>query len=75
MLIRYNFKFIKLPKIKNSDNIKCSQGCKSRIFIHLFIYFWRGGREGGREGEKHHCVVASPTPPNWGPGPQPTHVP
>ena len=25
----------------------------------LFIYF----REGGREGEKHHCVVASHTPP------------
>ena len=25
----------------------------------LFIYFWRGEREGEREGEKHQCVLAS----------------
>ena len=25
----------------------------------LFIYFYREGREGEREGEKHQCVVAS----------------
>ena len=34
------------------------------------------GREGEREGEKHQCIVTylSHTP-NWGPGPQPRHVP
>ena len=31
-------------------------------FIYLFIFRERG-REGGREGEKHQCVVASHTPP------------
>ena len=42
-------------------------------FIYLFL---EKGREGGREGEKHHCVVASGTPrtgdmacnPGMGPG-------
>ena len=33
-----------------------------------------GGREGEREGEKHQ-LVASHTPPEWGPNPQPRHVP
>ena len=40
-----------------------------------FIYFLEMGREGGREGEKHQCVVASCVPLHWGPGPQPRPVP
>ena len=43
------------------------------IFVPLFTLRERG-REREREGEKHHCVVASPTSPYWGPGPQPRHV-
>ena len=37
------------------------------FFKILFIYFGQRGREGEREGEKHHCVYTSHTPPNWGP--------
>ena len=38
------------------------------------------GKEGEREGEKHQCVRDTVTgcfshAPNWGPGPQPRHVP
>ena len=29
----------------------------------LFIYFYREGREGEREGEKHQCVLVSHAPP------------
>ena len=41
---------------------------------NLFIFRERG-REGERAGEKHQRVVASHTPPYWGPGPQPRLVP
>ena len=61
---------------------KCSAyGALSNVYDHLFLKrfylfnFRERGREGEREGEKHQCVVASHTPPNWGPGPQPRHVP
>ena len=43
------------------------------FFFKDFI-FRKRGREGEREGEKHQYVVAS-CAPNWGPGPQPRHVP
>ena len=34
------------------------------LFKKYFIYlFLERGREAVREGEKHHCVVASSTPP------------
>ena len=42
------------------------------IFLKDFIIFREKGKEGEREGEKHHCVVVSYTPPtgdlalNWG---------
>ena len=39
----------------------------------VFIFRERG-REGGREGEKNQCVVASHAS-SWGLGPQPRHVP
>ena len=32
-------------------------------FLKDFIYFRERGKEGGREGEKHQCVVASHMPP------------
>ena len=42
--------------------------------VSTLILFFRGeGRE--KEGKKHQCVVASLTPPRWGPGPQPRRVP
>ena len=41
------------------------------FFLNLFL---ERGREGERVGEKHQCVVAAHTR-NWGPGPQPRHVP
>ena len=45
-------------------------------FLRLYLFIFRQkGREGEREGEKHLCVVASHTPPYWGPGLQPRHVP
>ena len=45
-------------------------------FLKDFIYLvLEEGREGEREGEKHHCVVASHTPSTGDPGPQPRHVP
>ena len=34
------------------------------FFKILRIYFYRGGREGEREGEKHQCVVASHLAPS-----------
>ena len=39
----------------------------SFFFFKIFIYlFLERGREGGREGEEHQCVVASHVPPNGG---------
>ena len=56
--------------------------CRTPIILKDFIYLFleRGeGRERERErkidvGEKHQSL-ASHTPPNWGPGRQPRHVP
>ena len=37
---------------------------KKILFIYLFLERGKGGsKEGGREGEKHQCVVASHVPP------------
>ena len=34
------------------------------IFKRFYLFIFRErGREGERQGEKHQCVVASPTPP------------
>ena len=39
----------------------------SFFFFKIFIYLcFERGREGGREGEEHQCVVASHVPPNGG---------
>ena len=47
-----------------------------KIFKKFILFLERRkGRQGEGEGEKHQCVVASPIPPNWGPGLQPRHVP
>ena len=51
---------------------------KKKDFI--FIYFYRGGREGERKGEKHSCpretlIHCLSQAPNLGPGGQPRHVP
>ena len=53
-----------------------------RVFKKDFIYLFleRGGREGESEGEKHCCVRQTSNScllhtPNWGPVPQPRHVP
>ena len=45
------------------------------LFLKVLFIFWRGRREGEREGKKHQCVVASCAPPYWGSGSQPRHVP
>ena len=47
--------------------------------LYLFIFRGRGAEEEG-EGEKHRCVRETSISclshtPNWGPGPQPRHVP
>ena len=43
--------------------------------FYLFI-FREGGREGDREGEKHRSAASCLSHDrNWGPGPQPRHVP
>ena len=34
-----------------------------QLFLKDFIYLFLEGGKGREEGEKHHCVVASPTPP------------
>ena len=56
----------------------------SSVLFFQFIYLWQEGREGEGEEEKHLCarntshwLVASRLShgPNWGPGPQPRHVP
>ena len=49
---------------------------RNSIFKKDFIYlFLERGRQREREGEKHQHVVASYTPPYWGPGLPPRHVP
>ena len=55
------------------------------IFLRFYLFIFRErGREGGREGEKHHCVAASPTAstgdlacnpgmcPDWESSPEPS---
>ena len=50
-------------------------------FLRIYLFSFRErGREGEREGEKHRCVRDTwisclSHNPNWGPGPQPRHVP
>ena len=49
------------------------------FFKRFYLFFREGkwGRRGGRKidmREKHQLVVPH-THPNWGPGPQPRHVP
>ena len=41
----------------------------------MYLFSRERGREEEKEGEKHQCVVASHMAPNWGPRPQPRHVP
>ena len=41
----------------------------------VYLFFRQKGRERGREGEKHQCVVASSRTPYGRPGLQPRHVP
>ena len=43
--------------------------------ILLTFFFLERGKEGEREGERGHCVVASYAAPNQAPGLQPRHVP
>ena len=38
-------------------------GCLFILFLKILFIFREKGREGEREGEKHHCVVASHMPP------------
>ena len=42
------------------------------LFLKYFIYLFL---ERGEGREKHQSVVASHSPPHWGPGLQPRHVP
>ena len=44
------------------------------IFLKILFYLFREGK-GERKRGKHQCVVVSHMPSNWGPGPQPRHVP
>ena len=38
--------------------------CSQVFFLRFYLFIFRDrGREGEREGEQHHCVVASSTPP------------
>ena len=46
------------------------------IFLRFYLFFfYRGGREGEREGNKHQCVVASLTSPTGEPHPHPRLMP
>ena len=51
------------------------------IFLFYFIYlFLQRGSTGERQGEKHQCeretsISCLLHAANWGPGPQPRHVP
>ena len=44
------------------------------FYFRFYLFIFREGK-GGREGEKHHCVVASHVPPTGGPGLLPRHAP
>ena len=44
------------------------EGNSPNIFFRFYLFTFRDrGREGGREGEKHQCVVAPHTPPTGDP--------
>ena len=45
------------------------------FFFKILCVFIERGKEGGREGEKHQCVVASHVPPTEDVVPQCRHVP
>ena len=51
------------------------------IFLRFYLFIFREkGTEGEREGRKHRCARETSVgclshAPNWGPGPQPRHVP
>ena len=45
------------------------------LSLQILFIFRERGKEGGREVEKHQCVVASHVPPYWGHGLQHRHVP
>ena len=49
--------------MQNLMQICCSTSSVILIFFRFYLFIFReSGREGGREGEKHQCVVASHTP-------------
>ena len=66
--------FIYLLAVCMSSWEKCLFRSSVNFFFKDFIYFQRGWK-GGREGEKHQCVVASHVDPHLGSGPQPRHIP
>ena len=41
----------------------------------LYIYFWREGKGKRKRGSETSIGCLSHTPPNWGPDPQPRHMP
>ena len=50
------------------------------FYFQILFIFTETGWKGEREEEKHHCVRDAMMggflhAPNWGPGPQPRHVP
>ena len=48
------------------------------FFLRFYLFtFRKRGRKGEREGEQHRCINWLPLShaPNWGPGPQPRHMP
>ena len=66
-----------LPSLM-SDGLKITGlllRCLQLVFSDfIYLVLERGGREGEREEEKHHCVVTRHAP-NWGSSPQPRHTP
>ena len=66
-------------KSKSYPKIKLLFYCKKVSidgFLKKILFIFRQReREGEREGENHQCVVAPCSPPHWGPGLQPRHVP
>ena len=51
-----------LPTLCFTEKIKVATQEFLRFFLKIFFFTFREG-QGGRGGEKHQCVVASPTPP------------
>ena len=45
---------------------------KNILFIYLFLRVGKGRRKRGRETSMCGCLLCAP---NWGPGPEPRHVP